>query len=210
MNVMPHSTVMMGVPPYYMRLLERNELEKAAVSMRLFISGSAPMLPQTHAAWKAATGKMVLERYGMTECSMIASNPYFEERRPNSVGFPLPDVSIRIMDTDTGVELPKTQPGMIQIKGPNLFAGYWRKPEKTAEDMTKEGYFISGDFGQFDEDGYLYILCRAKDAILSKQGVIQPKEVEQVIDEVPQVDESAVISVPHPTEKARPVAVVRA
>lgn len=197
MRVMPQATVLMGVPPFYMALLKQPALAQAAQGMRLFISGSAPMLPQTHAQWQEATGHTILERYGMTEGSMIASNPYDRERRPNSVGFPLPGVDIRVVSR-TGATLAKPcEIGFVEIKGENLFSGYWRLPEKTAEDMKPDGYFITGDYGMYDNDGYLHIVGRVKDAIVSASGeVIFPKEIEVLIDAVEGVNESAVIGVP--------------
>ncbi|GAA4219296.1 malonyl-CoA/methylmalonyl-CoA synthetase [Sagittula marina] len=208
LSLMPQATVMMGVPPFYMSLLDAPNLTEATRNMRVCISGSAPMLPQTHDAWKQATGKMILERYGMTECSMIASNPYDAERRPNSVGFPLDGTEIRITDMKTGDTLPQGDTGMIEIRGPNLFDGYYNKPEKTAEDMRDDGFFISGDFGRYDADGYLYVLGRVKDAIFAEAGVVMPKEVEELVDAQPGVAESAVISVKHPEKGNVPVAVI--
>ena len=208
LDLLPQCSVMMGVPPFYMSLLEDPRLGDACRNMRVCISGSAPMLPQTHEAWKEITGAMILERYGMTECSMIASNPYQAERRPNSVGFPLEGTEIRIVDLKTQAELPNGEMGMIEIRGPNLFAGYLNKPEKTAEDMRDDGFFISGDIGRFDAQGYLHVLGRVKDAIFTTDGIVIPKAVEEVIDKVPGVDESAVISVPHPTMENVPVAII--
>lgn len=205
---MPVSTALMGVPPFYMQLLEAPGLEDAAKSMRVFISGSAPMLPQTHKAWRERTGKTIIERYGMTECSMIASNPYDAERRPNTVGFPLPGVTVRITDVKSGETVPAGGVGMIEIKGPNLFKEYWNKPEKTAEDHTPDGFFISGDFGRYDAEGYLSVLCRVKDAVFTRSGTVLPKEVEEIIDEDPAVAESAVVSVPAPGGSAAPVAIL--
>ncbi|MER0236734.1 AMP-binding protein [Fulvimarina sp. MAC8] len=205
---MPVSTALMGVPPFYMQLLEAPELGETAKNMRVFISGSAPMLPQTHRAWRERTGKTIIERYGMTECSMIASNPYDEERKPNTVGFPLPGVTVRITDVKTGEPVPNTGVGMIEIRGPNLFREYWNKPEKTAEDHTEDGFFISGDFGRYDADGYLSVLCRVKDAVFTADGTVLPKEVEEIVDEDPSVAESAVISVPTHDGSAAPVAIL--
>lgn len=208
LNLMPGATVMMGVPPYYMALLDDPRLSDAARGMRVFISGSAPMLPQTHAQWRAATGTTILERYGMTECSMIASNPYDAERRPNSVGFPLPGTEVRIVDIQSGAPLSAGEIGMIEVRGPNLFSGYWQKPEKTAEDMQDDGFFISGDFGKYDADGYLYVIGRVKDAVISPDGIVFPKKVEEQIDALPGIAESAVVSVPHPERTAVPVAII--
>lgn len=206
--LMAQSTVMMGVPPFYMSLLDHPQLTEATREMRLFISGSAPMLPQTHEAWQKATGKMILERYGMTECSMIASNPYDGRRKPNSVGFPLEGIEVRITDTQTKAPLPQGEIGMIEIRGPNLFDGYFNKPDKTAEDMREDGFFISGDFGRYDEEGYLFVLGRVKDAIFTEAGVVMPKEIEELIDAQPGVAESAVISAPHPRRGSVPIALL--
>lgn len=208
LSLMPRSTVLMGVPPFYMSLLDDPRLTDASPTMRVFISGSAPMLPQTHAAWHEKTGKMILERYGMTECSMIASNPYVGQRKPNSVGFPLEGTEIRITDMKTKAPLPNGEIGMIEIRGPNLFKEYFKKPEKTAEDMREDGFFISGDFGRYDDEGYLYVLGRVKDGIFTTDGVVIPKEVEELIDAEPGVAESAVISVPHPDQGNVPVAII--
>lgn len=206
--LMPCSTVMMGVPPFYMSLLEHPKLAERAGKMRLFISGSAPMLPQTHEAWQRATGEMILERYGMTECSMIASNPYKGRRKPNSVGFPLEGIEVRITDIQTKVPVPQGEIGMIEIRGANLFDGYFNKPDKTAEDMRDDGFFVSGDFGYYDEEGYLFVLGRVKDAIFTESGIVMPKEIEQLIDAQPGVSESAVISVPNPQKGNVPVALL--
>ncbi|EAU41868.1 malonyl-CoA synthase [Fulvimarina pelagi HTCC2506] len=208
LDEMPVSTALMGVPPFYMQLLETRELEQAAKNMRVFISGSAPMLPQTHRAWHERTGKTIIERYGMTECSMIASNPYDEARKPNTVGFPLPGVTVRITDVKSGETVENGHFGMIEIKGPNLFREYWNKPEKTAADHTEDGFFISGDFGRYDADGYLSVLCRVKDAVFTSEGTVLPKEVEEILDEDAAVAESAVISVPTPSGSAAPVAIL--
>lgn len=208
LDYMPESTSLMGVPPFYMSLLKSPRLEEASKGMRLFISGSAPMLPQTHKQWSSRTGSMILERYGMTECSMIASNPYDGERRVNSVGFALPGTTTRLADPVTGLPQAGLTTGILEIKGPNVFSGYWKKPDKTAEDMREDGYFISGDYAKYDVDGYISILGRAKDVIQSCDGTIFPKEVEELIDAIPGVDESAVISAPHGDRGNAGVAVI--
>ncbi|MBJ9579004.1 AMP-dependent synthetase and ligase [Acinetobacter baumannii] len=209
MNVLPNATVLMGVPPFYMALLTKQNLKQATNNMRLFLSGSAPMLPQTHLEWYEATGHTILERYGMTEGSMIASNPYNGERRPNSVGFPLPNVDVRITSPACGKIATKGEIGFVEMKGENLFSGYWRLPEKTAEDIKSDGYFVTGDYGKFDEDGYLHIIGRVKDAVvISETQIIFPKEIEAIIDSVDGVKESAVIAVPNNNTYQLPVAIV--
>ncbi|MGL5759515.1 AMP-binding protein [Plesiomonas sp.] len=209
MRVLPVATVLMGVPPFYTTLLKQSELSNCVKNMRLFISGSAPMLPQTHAEWRAVTGHTVLERYGMTEGSMIASNPYDQERRPNSVGFPLPGVDVRIVSPTDGEAVHRGEIGFVEIKGENLFSGYWRLPEKTAEDMKPDGYFISGDYGMYDADGYLHIIGRVKDSVMTaKNQVVYPKELEVLIDSVSGVNESAVIAVPSKSNYSLPAAIV--
>jgi len=208
LRVMPSATTMMGVPPFYMTLLQHSELTEAARGMRLFISGSAPMLPQTHAHWHKATGHTILERYGMTECSMIASNPYDGIRKPNSVGLPLPGTEVRIVAPDTEELVPCGEIARIQIRGDSLFSSYWRKPQKTAEDMTEDGFFNSGDFGKYDADGYLYVIGREKDAISTVQGLVFPKEIEERIDLVEGVAESAVVAAPHPELQQATVAII--
>lgn len=197
--LMPRATLMMGVPTFYVRLLQQQGLDRdAAATMRLFISGSAPLLAETHAAFKQRTGHAILERYGMTETNMNTSNPYSGERRAGTVGMPLPGVQVRVSDPATGALLGSEETGMIEIKGPNVFKGYWRMPEKTAAEFTKDGYFISGDLGKFDADGYLHIVGRGKDLVISGGYNIYPKEVETEIDQLDGVDESAVIGVKHP------------
>lgn len=166
--LMGQSTLLMGVPTFYTRLLQNPGLDKSAVaSMRLFISGSAPLLAETHAEFKRRTGHSILERYGMTETNMNTSNPYDGERIAGTVGLPLPGVTVRVTDTATGASLPPGETGMIEIKGPNVFRGYWRMPEKTAAEFTKDGFFISGDLGKFDDAGYLSIVGRGKDLVIS-------------------------------------------
>jgi malonyl-CoA/methylmalonyl-CoA synthetase len=191
-------TVMMGVPTYYTRLLSQEEFDAASCSkVRLFVSGSAPLLPETFAEFEQRTGKAILERYGMTETGMNASNPLVGERRAGTVGLPLPGVSLRVVDAN-GQVLGPGEVGDLQVKGPNVFAGYWNMPEKTAEDFTDDGYFVTGDKGCFDDDGYLAIVGRAKDMVISGGLNVYPREIELLIDELPQVLESAVIGVPHP------------
>jgi len=198
---MPEATVFMGVPTMYVRMLAEPALTReAARSMRLFISGSAPLLIETFQAWQQRTGHTILERYGMSETIMLTSNPYDPrdgERRGGTVGFPLPGVSLRIGD-DAGQPVPVGEVGGIQVKGPNVFKGYWRMPEKTAEEFTADGYFKTGDVGRIDERGYVTIVGRSKDLIISGGYNVYPAEVEGYINELPGVAESAVVGVPHP------------
>lgn len=196
--LLPRATVMMGVPTFYTRLLQHSGLTKATTAhMRLFISGSAPMLSETHQEWRDRTGHSILERYGMTETGMNTSNPLVGERRPGSVGLPLPGISVRIANPENGAALPKGEVGVIEVRGPNLFRGYWRKPDRTAEDFRPDGYFITGDLGQIDEQGYVHIMGRSKDLIITGGFNVYPKEVEDVINALPGVAESAVIGLPH-------------
>ena len=198
-RLLPQATVMMGVPTYYTRMLSRPELSRDSAShMRLFISGSAPLLPETHADFQCRTGHRILERYGMSETGMNASNPYDGERRPGAVGFPLSGVDIRIVDEQTGEPLPHGKVGAMEVKGENVFSCYWKKREQTAAAFRKDGYFITGDVGKFDDDGYLYIVGRAKDMIISGGLNVYPKEVEEVVNNFPGVLESAVVGAPHP------------
>ncbi|GFE63417.1 malonate--CoA ligase [Litoreibacter roseus] len=195
---MPDATVMMGVPTFYTRLLGSERLtQDQARSMRLFISGSAPLLSETHRQFKSRTGHAILERYGMTETNMNTSNPYAGERRPGTVGFPLPGVELKVTDPLTGQDLPGGQVGQIEVRGPNVFKGYWNMPEKTKEELRSDGFFITGDLGQIDEDGYVHIVGRNKDLIISGGYNIYPKEVEVVLDAQDGIAESAVIGVPH-------------
>jgi malonyl-CoA/methylmalonyl-CoA synthetase len=197
-HALPGATSLMGVPTFYTRLLEHSGLTREACGrMRLFVSGSAPLLPETHAAWRERTGFSILERYGMTETNMITSNPYDGERRAGTVGFALPGVSVRISEAETGAPVPKGEIGVIEVKGPNVFRAYWRMPEKTAQEFRPDGYFISGDLGRVDEDGYIHIVGRAKDLVISGGFNVYPKEVESEIDSIDSVLESAVIGVPH-------------
>ncbi|ASP31878.1 malonyl-CoA synthase [Labrenzia sp. VG12] len=197
--MLPKATAMMGVPTFYSRLLGSDRFTKDLVGhMRVFISGSAPLSAEVHKEFSARTGHAILERYGMTETNMNTSNPYDGERRPGTVGFPLPGVGLRIVDQKTGRELPAGDVGIIEVKGPNVFQGYWRMPEKTAQEFRADGYFITGDMGRLDEDGYVSIVGRSKDLIISGGFNVYPAEVEALLDELPGVAESAVIGVPHP------------
>ena len=166
--------------------------------MRLFISGSAPLAPEVHAQWRARTGHAILERYGMTETGMITSNPYGGERRAGSVGFPLPGVSLRIADPPSGRPLPQGEIGVIEVKGPNVFKGYWRQPDMTAAEFRHDGFFITGDLGRMDEEGYLHIVGRSKDLIITGGLNVYPREVETAIEAIPGVAECAVIGLAHP------------
>jgi malonyl-CoA/methylmalonyl-CoA synthetase len=198
-KLMARATVLMGVPTFYTRLLQNPALSKETTRhMRLFISGSAPLLADTHREWFARTGHAVLERYGMTETNMNTSNPYDGERVPGAVGFPLPGVSVRVTEPETGKELPRDEIGMIEVKGPNVFKGYWRMPEKTKSEFRDDGFFITGDLGKIDHKGYVHILGRGKDLVISGGFNVYPKEIESEIDAMPGVVESAVIGVPHP------------
>ncbi len=209
LRLLPQATAMMGVPTFYTRLLGHDGFTRASSKhMRLFISGSAPLLAETHNEFSERTGKRILERYGMTETNMIASNPYDAERRAGTVGFGLPQVEVRVCDPETGIELEPGGIGVIEVKGPNVFGGYWRMPEKTAEEFRADGFFITGDLGQVDADGYLQIVGRGKDLIISGGFNVYPKEVETEIDAIDGVLESAVIGVPHPDFGEGVVAVV--
>ena len=198
-EVMPRATAMMGVPTFYTRLLQDPRLtEEATRHMRLFISGSAPLLAETHREWQARTGHAILERYGMTETGMNTSNPYERERIAGTVGFPLPGVEIRVADPETGTPVGTDEIGMIEIRGPNVFKGYWRMPEKTAAEFREDGFFISGDLGKIDARGYVHIVGRGKDLIITGGYNVYPKEVESEIDAIDGVVESAVIGLAHP------------
>jgi malonyl-CoA/methylmalonyl-CoA synthetase len=199
MNLMERATALMGVPTFYVRLLQHPGLNKDAVcKMRLFVSGSAPLLADTHREWQSRTGHAILERYGMTETNMNTSNPYEGDRVPGAVGFPLPGVSVRITDPEGADILGPEQIGMIEVKGPNVFKGYWRMPEKTAAEFKPDGFFITGDLGKIDSRGYVHIVGRGKDLIITGGFNVYPKEIETEIDSMPGVFESAVIGVPHP------------
>ena len=197
-KLMARATVLMGVPTFYTRLLQSPSLTKESTKhMRLFVSGSAPLLTDTHREWAARTGHAVLERYGMTETNMNTSNPYHGERVAGAVGHALPGVSVRVTDPETGKELARDTVGMIEIKGPNVFRGYWRMPEKTKSEFRDDGFFITGDLGKIDAKGYVHILGRGKDLVISGGFNVYPKEIESEIDAMPGVIESAVIGVPH-------------
>lgn len=203
------ATAMMGVPTFYTRLLDRNDFTRDLTAhIRVFISGSAPMLTETHEQFQSRTGHTILERYGMTETQMNTSNPYDGRRVPGTVGFPLPDVEVQVTNPETGEALPTGEVGMIEVRGPNVFKGYWRMPEKTAEEVRDSGFFITGDLGTIDKDGYVSIVGRSKDLIISGGYNIYPKEIEEAIDDLPGVLESAVIGAPHPDFGEGVVAVV--
>ena len=209
MRLLPKATAMMGVPTFYTRLLARPDFTRELVAhVRLFVSGSAPLSAETHKEFQERTGHAILERYGMTETNMNVSNPYDGERVPGSVGFPLPGVEIRIADPQTGRELPPGEVGVIEIRGPNVFQGYWRMPEKTKAEFRDDGFFVSGDLGYVDEKGYLRISGREKDLIISGGFNVYPAEVEGAIEALPGVAECAVIGVPHPDFGEGVVAVV--
>ncbi|TWT11821.1 malonyl-CoA synthase [Reyranella sp. CPCC 100927] len=199
MKLLPRATAMMGVPTFYTRLLQHPGLTPDATKhMRLFVSGSAPLLAETHRDWRARTGHAILERYGMTETNMNTSNPYDGDRVAGTVGFPLPGVALRIADPESGHVLPQGEIGVIEVKGPNVFKGYWRMPEKTAAEFRADGFFITGDLGRIDERGYVHIVGRGKDLIITGGFNVYPKEIEGEIDAVDGVVESAVVGVPHP------------
>lgn len=198
LELLPRATVLMGVPTYYVRLLlEPGFTRELCANMRLFVSGSAPLLMETFDEFKERTGHKILERYGMTEGNMFTSNPYDGERRGGTVGFPLPGVSIRIVD-DENRPVGVSEIGQIQVKGENVFRGYWQMPEKTREEFTGDGYFKTGDLGKWDNDGYISIVGRSKDLIITGGLNVYPKEIEEIIDAIPGVFESAVVGVPHP------------
>ena len=196
---MPRATTMMGVPTFYTRLLADHRFTGDLTRhMRLFISGSAPLLADTHAQFQKRTGHRILERYGMTETNMNTTNPYDGERIAGTVGLPLPDVELKITDPSSGATLPQGRVGQIEVRGPNVFKGYWNMPEKTREELREDGFFITGDLGMIDDRGYVHIVGRNKDLVISGGYNIYPKEVELVLDAQPGVLESAVIGVPHP------------
>ena len=208
---MPQATVFMGVPTLYVRMLAEPALNReAARNMRLFISGSAPLLIETFNEWKERTGHTILERYGMSETIMLTSNPYDPrdgDRRGGTVGFPLPGVGVRVRGDD-GSEVPTGEIGGIQVKGPNVFKGYWRMPERTRDEFTEDGWFKTGDVGKIDERGYVTIVGRSKDLIISGGYNVYPAEVEGYINDLPGVAESALVGVPHPDFGEVGVAVV--
>lgn len=205
---LPECTVLMGVPTYYTRLLAADGFNATVCeNMRLFVSGSAPLLTVTFAEFEQRTGHRILERYGMTETNMNTSNPLHGERKPGTVGLPLAGVSIRVVD-ESGSTLPAGETGDLQVRGPNVFKGYWRKPDKTAADFSADGFFNTGDKGNIDNHGYLSIVGRAKDLVISGGLNIYPREIESFIDDLPGVKESAVIGVPHADFGEAAVAVV--
>ena len=194
---LPRATVFMGVPTFYVRLLAEAGFDHAACSnVRLFISGSAPLLLDTFNAFTERTGQVILERYGMSETVMLTSNPHDGERRGGTVGFPLMEVDLRLVD-EHGQPCASDEIGGIEVRGPNVFCGYWQMPEKTAEEFTADGFFKTGDLGRFDADGYLTIVGRSKDLIITGGYNVYPKEIESVLDDLTGVMESAVIGVPH-------------
>lgn len=208
LGAMPSATALMGVPTFYTRLLDDPRLSKESTkNMRLFISGSAPLLAETHDRWTEQTGHKILERYGMTETNMNTSNPYDGARKPGTVGLPLPGVEVKIVD-ENGRALGDGQIGSIEVRGDNVFAGYWQMPEKTAEELRPDGWFVTGDLGVLDDEGYISIVGRSKDLIISGGFNVYPKEVESVIDDLDGVQESAVIGVPHKDFGEAVVAVV--
>ena len=205
---LPKATVFMGVPTFYTRLLAESAFGKDTCrNMRLFTCGSAPLLPQTFHEFQERTGHAILERYGMTETGMNTSNPLNGQRRPGTVGTPLPGVSVRIVD-ERDAEVPAGSVGQLQVKGDNVFKGYWRLPEKTVEEFTADGYFRTGDLARMDNDGYMSIVGRAKDLIISGGLNIYPKEIEGYLDKIGGVLESAVIGVPHPDFGEAVIAIV--
>jgi malonyl-CoA/methylmalonyl-CoA synthetase len=197
---MANSTVFMGVPTHYTRLLASPALNPENTrAIRVFVSGSAPLLDETHRTFRQRTGHHIIERYAMTETLVNTSNPYDGERRPGAVGLPLPAVEIQLTAPDSGEVLTGTEAvGMIEVRGPNRFAGYWRNPEKTAADIRASGFFITGDLGRFDANGYLLIVGRSKDLIISGGFNVYPKEIEAEIDAIAGVQECTVIGLPHP------------
>ncbi len=202
-SMLPRATVMMGVPTFYVRLLADARLDKNLVGhIRLFISGSAPLLAETFAEFNHRTGHAILERYGMSETVMLTSNPFDGERRAGTVGFVLPGVKLRLMgDSGKVIAFKKgvdSEIGGVEVKGPNIFIGYWRMPEKTKEEFTPEGWFKTGDVGRWDADGYLNLIGRSKDLIITGGYNVYPKEIEMLLDDMPGVEESAVIGIPHP------------
>jgi len=207
-RLLPRATVFMGVPTFYVRLLGQAGLGSApCANVRLFVSGSAPLREQTFEAFRERTGHTILERYGMTECGMSTSNPLEGERRAGTVGPPLPGVDLRVSRED-GTPAGPGEVGAIEFRGPNVFAGYWRRPEKTAAEFTADGFFRSGDLGRIDDDGYVSIVGRGKDLVISGGFNVYPKEVELLIDRLDGVAESAVIGLPHPDFGEQVTAVV--
>jgi malonyl-CoA/methylmalonyl-CoA synthetase len=197
-HTLPDATVMMGVPTFYTRLLDDSRFTRQRTAhMRLFVSGSAPLLADTHRAFENRTGHRILERYGMTETNMNTSNPYVGERIAGTVGQPLPGVDVKIVDQHGGGPVGRGEVGMLQIRGPNVFKGYWRMPEKTKEEFTSSGFFITGDLATENKNGYISIVGRDKDMIISGGFNVYPREVELILDELPGIYESAVVAAPH-------------
>ncbi|HLG89228.1 MAG TPA: AMP-binding protein [Alphaproteobacteria bacterium] len=197
-EALPRATAFMGVPTYYTRLLEDERLDRERTKhIRVFISGSAPLLPDTFAEFQARTGQRILERYGMTETGIIASNPLDGERRPGTVGMPLPGSEVRIVNAE-GRPINPGETGMVEVRGPNVFSGYWKMPEKTRSEFRPDGFFITGDVATWDEKGYLRLVGRAKDLIICGGLNVYPKEIEELIDGFTGVRESAVVGLPHP------------
>ena len=208
---LPRSTIFMGVPTFYTRLLQHpDRLQEASLNMRLFISGSAPLLAETHQTFQDVTGHAIIERYGMTETLINTTNPHAGDRIAGTVGPALPGVQVRVTDPVGGAPLPDGSIGMIEVKGPNLFSGYWRNPEKTAQDFRPDGYFITGDLGLIDPAGYVQIVGRGKDLIITGGLNVYPKEIETVVNALDGVVECAVIGVPHPDFGEAVVAIVMA
>ncbi len=208
LRLLPAATVMMGVPTYYTRLLATTELSRGHCrNVRLFTSGSAPLASDTWHAFDTRTRHQILERYGMTETSVITTNPLNGARKPSAVGVPLPDVEVRIVN-DAGEGVPAGETGHVQVRGPSVFKGYWRLPEKTREDFAADGFFRTGDDGRIDEDGYLFLVGRAKDLIITGGLNVYPSEVEGVLDDLPGVLESAVIGLPHADFGEQVIAVI--
>ena len=197
-SLLPRATVLMGVPTFYVRLAEDVRVNRESTAgMRLFISGSAPLLSETHRTFFEKTGHAILERYGMTETNMNTSNPYEGDRIAGTVGHALPGVTVRVTDMETGAPLPAGETGMLEVKGPNVFQGYWNMPEKTKAEFRDDGFFITGDLGVIDERGYVQIVGRGKDLVISGGYNIYPKEIETELDQIDGVFESAVFGVPH-------------
>jgi malonyl-CoA/methylmalonyl-CoA synthetase len=199
LRLMPKATCMMAVPTFYVRLLDQPEFSRESTKhMRLLTSGSAPLLAETHQAFSARTGHAILERYGMTETNMNTSNPYDGDRIAGTVGFPLPNVEIRVVDAENGAPLSQGEVGLLEVRGPNVFSGYWRMPEKTKAEFRPDGFFITGDVAKIDERGYVHIVGRAKGLVITGGYNVYPKEVESELDAIPGIAESAVIGLPHP------------
>lgn len=195
---LPNASLMMGVPTFYTRLLSDPRFtQTACANMRLFTSGSAPLLAETHIEFEERTGHRILERYGMTETNMNTSNPYTGERRAGTVGFPLPGTEVHITAPEGTETVPSGEVGMIEVRGPNVFSGYWNMPDKTADELREDGFFITGDLGMVDTDGYVHIVGRQKDLIISGGYNIYPKEIETVLNDIEGVAETAAFGVPH-------------